>query len=53
MDLARTRQPAVAVTLIALKNAELAFGLTPLLDGASLVRQGSEFFEPIHAVSMT
>jgi ATP-binding cassette subfamily F protein uup len=30
------------VTLIALKNAELAFGLTPLLDGASLAMQAGD-----------
>jgi ATP-binding cassette subfamily F protein uup len=30
------------VTLIALKNAELAFGLTPLLDGASLAIQAGD-----------
>ena len=30
------------MTLIALKNAELAFGLTPLLDGASLAIQAGD-----------
>jgi hypothetical protein len=30
------------VTLIALKNAELAFGLHPLLDGASIAIQAGD-----------
>ena len=30
------------MTLIALKNAELAFGLHPLLDGASLAIQAGD-----------
>ena len=43
MDLARTRQSFVSpVTLIALKNAELAFGLHPLLDGASIAIQAGD-----------
>ncbi len=36
MDLAGAGHSPLTVTLIALKDAELAFGLTPLLDSASL-----------------
>ena len=43
VDLARTRQSVVrSRDLIALKDAELAFGLTPLLDRASLAIQAGD-----------